>query len=179
MQEQLWPFACEQCAQQPTRFVAADCQPCRWRRLSLRGVRESWQFGVHLHDRSIQLHSRWGRFWLVSPDPVLIETVTHTQHHMWCFCYQTKLAAVAPPVRLGEPCSITPAAAAGCPGFGGWDRGGPAAKGPHPEAMTPPPSLLWWAGWQANRLPPRLALLLPAPILRAAYRQLWRDWAER
>jgi hypothetical protein len=25
----------------------------------------------------------------------------------------------------------------------------------------------------------RLALLPPAPILRAAYRQLWRDWAER
>jgi hypothetical protein len=24
--------------------------------------------------------------------------------------------------------------------------------------MTPPPSLLWWAGWLANRLPPRLAL---------------------
>ena len=76
------------------------------------------------------------------------------------------------PVRHGCP---TPAA--GCPGFGGWCR--PAAKGPHPEAMTPPPSLLWWAGWLANRLPPRLALLLPTPILRAAYRQLWRDWAER
>jgi hypothetical protein len=45
--------------------------------------------------------------------------------------------------------------------------------------MTPPPSLLWWAGRLANRLPPRLALLLPAPILRAAYRQLWHDWAER
>jgi hypothetical protein len=43
-------------------------------------------------------------------------------------------------------------------------RGGPAAKGPHPEAMPPPPSLLWWAGWLANRLPPRLALLLPARI---------------
>jgi hypothetical protein len=24
--------------------------------------------------------------------------------------------------------------------------------------MPPPPSLLWWAGWLANRLPPRLAL---------------------
>jgi hypothetical protein len=24
--------------------------------------------------------------------------------------------------------------------------------------MTPPPSLLWWAGWLANRLSPRLAL---------------------
>ena len=52
-------------------------------------------------------------------------------------------------------------------------------NGRHHEAMIPPPSLLWWAGWLANRLPPRLALLLPAPILRAAYRQLWRDWAER
>ena len=48
-----------------------------------------------------------------------------------------------------------------------------------PEAMTRPPALLWWAGWLANRLPPRLALLLPRPVIQAAYRQLWRDWAER
>ena len=44
----------------------------------------------------------------MSPDPVLMETVTHTQHHMWYRCYQTKLAAAAPPVRLGDPCSSTP-----------------------------------------------------------------------
>ena len=37
-----------------------------------------------------------------------METVTHTQHHMWYRCYQTKLAAAAPPVRLGDPCSSTP-----------------------------------------------------------------------
>ena len=45
--------------------------------------------------------------------------------------------------------------------------------------MSPFSSLLWWAGWLANRLPPRLALLLPAPIVRAAYRQLWREWVDR
>ena len=44
----------------------------------------------------------------MSPDPVLMETVTHTQHHRWYRCYQTKLAAAAPPVRLGDPCSSTP-----------------------------------------------------------------------
>jgi hypothetical protein len=45
--------------------------------------------------------------------------------------------------------------------------------------MTPPPSLLWWAGWLANRLPVPLAVRLPRPVLMAAYRQLWHDWAER
>jgi len=113
----------------------------------------------------IRWPSCWPPFWPIAPSP-------------------GPGRAPAPP--------ICPTPAAGCPGFGGWcgaarslrgwlrsGRGGPAAKGPHPEAMTLPPSLLWWAGWLANRLPPRLALLLPAPILRAAYRQLWRDWAER
>ena len=33
-------------------------------------------------------------------------------------------------------------------------------------------SLLWLAGWLANCLPPRLAVLLPAPIVRTAYRHL-------
>jgi hypothetical protein len=45
--------------------------------------------------------------------------------------------------------------------------------------MNRPHALLWWAGWLANRLPDRLALLLPRPVIQAAYRQLWRDWAER
>jgi hypothetical protein len=40
-------------------------------------------------------------------------------------------------------------------------------------------SLLWCAGWLANRLSPHLALLLPAPIVQAAYRQLWRECVER
>jgi hypothetical protein len=35
------------------------------------------------------------------------------------------------------------------------------------------------AGWLTNRLPVRLALLMPSPVLRAAYRQLWREWAEQ
>jgi hypothetical protein len=45
--------------------------------------------------------------------------------------------------------------------------------------MTPFPFLLWWAGYLANCLPPRLAVLLPVPIVRAGYRQLWRECVER
>lgn len=40
-------------------------------------------------------------------------------------------------------------------------------------------ALLWWAGRLPNRLPLRLALRLPRPVIEVAYRQLWRDWAER
>ena len=40
-------------------------------------------------------------------------------------------------------------------------------------------TLFWWAGWLANRAPIALSRRLPRPILETAYRQLWRDWAER
>lgn len=40
-------------------------------------------------------------------------------------------------------------------------------------------SVLYLAGWITNRLPTRVALLMPKPVLRAAYRQLWREWAEQ
>lgn len=39
--------------------------------------------------------------------------------------------------------------------------------------------LMYLAGWVANRLPLRVARLMPTPVLRAAYRQLWREWAEQ
>ncbi|MFN7741559.1 MAG: hypothetical protein ACK5RA_15110 [Cyanobacteriota bacterium] len=39
--------------------------------------------------------------------------------------------------------------------------------------------LLWWAGWLADHAPACLACHLPRPIIEAAYRQLWRYWAER
>ena len=40
-------------------------------------------------------------------------------------------------------------------------------------------ALLYFAGWLTNRLPTRAALLMPSPVLRAAYRQLWRELAEQ
>lgn len=35
--------------------------------------------------------------------------------------------------------------------------------------MTLLQSMLWWAGYLAICLPPRLAVLLPAPIVQGAY----------
>jgi hypothetical protein len=40
-------------------------------------------------------------------------------------------------------------------------------------------ALMYFAGWVTNRLPLRVARLMPEPVLRAAYRQLWREWAEQ
>lgn len=39
-------------------------------------------------------------------------------------------------------------------------------------------TILWAAGWLANRLPAGLAPLLPRPVLSAAYRQLHRRHLE-
>lgn len=39
-------------------------------------------------------------------------------------------------------------------------------------------NLLWFAGWITNRLPIRLAMQMPEPVLRSAYRQLYRELLE-